>query len=381
MFYNVVIKSQSPLEIGFVPVKKPIAPAIIAGAAVLGSAILGGIFSNSTSEKSLAATRETNEANKQIAVMNNQANLDLYREQFRNSQEVWQQENAYNSPAAQASRLRAAGLNPALAFGGVNTSNSVSLPSAAPMEAAYEQSAPYEAYSDSMLGSLADSLPNIAKSLSDWEDYKQKHVDNQTRKEMNKFAIKQQLAQIDNTLANSEQLKKSGAVSDAEIQKMLAEKQSLEFALRLNEATYKDQSEVTKLSNDYLRAQRQALEDSNARDKERLVLEKLQTRSNVRLTDAQAASVQGMLTLARNADKREFSKHNMEQTLRAWDKQLKILNVSRAEKENLFLDIIEGSEMEHTLLKDKSLLNKMVEESFGLGFRDIGAALRNLLSK
>ena len=46
----------------------------------------------------------------------NQWNAEQMRQQNQWNIEQWQRENAYNSPAAQMARLRAAGINPALAF-------------------------------------------------------------------------------------------------------------------------------------------------------------------------------------------------------------------------------------------------------------------------
>lgn len=52
-----------------------------------------------------ASTASTNKANADIAERQNQWNLDM-----------WQRQNAYNDPKAQMSRLRQAGVNPALAY-------------------------------------------------------------------------------------------------------------------------------------------------------------------------------------------------------------------------------------------------------------------------
>lgn len=50
--------------------------------------------------------------------MNRKANEALSEKQFTQNKEMWNLQNQYNTPSAQVSRLKAAGLNPALAYGG-----------------------------------------------------------------------------------------------------------------------------------------------------------------------------------------------------------------------------------------------------------------------
>lgn len=50
--------------------------------------------------------------------MNRKANERLAEKQFAENQKQWMMQNAYNSPSSQVARLKAAGLNPALAYGG-----------------------------------------------------------------------------------------------------------------------------------------------------------------------------------------------------------------------------------------------------------------------
>ena len=80
----------------------------------LGSVAAAGINawqSNQNTDKSIAAQQEENRKNREynlkLAQMQNQWNL-----------EQWQRENEYNSPSAQMARMRAAGLNPDMMYGG-----------------------------------------------------------------------------------------------------------------------------------------------------------------------------------------------------------------------------------------------------------------------
>lgn len=61
------------------------------------------------------SNRETNATNLQIQQETNAANRELAERQNQWNLEMWNRQNAYNDPSAQMSRLRAAGINPALA--------------------------------------------------------------------------------------------------------------------------------------------------------------------------------------------------------------------------------------------------------------------------
>lgn len=52
------------------------------------------------------------------SLVNRGANKSLSNNAYRQNMQMWREQNAYNSPVAQVARLRAAGLNPALAYGG-----------------------------------------------------------------------------------------------------------------------------------------------------------------------------------------------------------------------------------------------------------------------
>lgn len=56
-------------------------------------------------------TRDTNRTNYEIAELNNQTQIQLWREQQAYDKEMWNLQNEYNSPAAQRARYTAAGLN------------------------------------------------------------------------------------------------------------------------------------------------------------------------------------------------------------------------------------------------------------------------------
>ena len=89
--------------------------------AQLGSAAIGGISGilsgNSANKANLQAVRETNKANAELAKYNWQQQVDM-----------WNAQNAYNTPSAQMQRYSAAGLNPHLIYGQGSNGNSSSIP-------------------------------------------------------------------------------------------------------------------------------------------------------------------------------------------------------------------------------------------------------------
>lgn len=69
-------------------------------------------------------TKATNKANKEMNAENNQTQIDLWNQQKEYDYKMWQENNAYNSPSAQVDRLKAAGINPALALSNISTGES-----------------------------------------------------------------------------------------------------------------------------------------------------------------------------------------------------------------------------------------------------------------
>ena len=86
-------------------------PAIIGGAAALAGGLVGGLM-NRKSQKDA-----------------NRTNIKLAREQQQFAQKMIQQQNEYNSPAAQMQRYAQAGLNPNLVYTQGNPGNQTSIPS------------------------------------------------------------------------------------------------------------------------------------------------------------------------------------------------------------------------------------------------------------
>ncbi|AZL82763.1 DNA pilot protein [Apis mellifera associated microvirus 56] len=101
------------------------------GAATSAADIIAGIFTSKANRKS---QKDINQANIDAVERNNLASRQWEREQMdyenKINKEWWDMTNAYNSPAAQVERLKAANLNPALLYGSAPQNVAGSLDSA-----------------------------------------------------------------------------------------------------------------------------------------------------------------------------------------------------------------------------------------------------------
>lgn len=87
-------------------------------------AILGGLGSFVDSAIGANAQRQANIQNMQLAKYQNNWQTAENEKAYARSVEMWNMQNRYNSPTAQMSRLRQAGLNPNLVYGSGVTGNS-----------------------------------------------------------------------------------------------------------------------------------------------------------------------------------------------------------------------------------------------------------------
>lgn len=87
-------------------------------------AIIGGLGSFADSVIGANAQRQANIQNMQLAKYQNNWQTAENEKAYARSVEMWNMQNQYNSPTAQMSRLRQAGLNPNLVYGSGVTGNS-----------------------------------------------------------------------------------------------------------------------------------------------------------------------------------------------------------------------------------------------------------------
>ncbi len=90
----------------------------------VGAAIIGGLGSIVGSAIGAGAQRRANIQNMQLAKYQNNWQTAENDKAYARSVEMWNMQNQYNSPTAQMSRLRQAGLNPNLVYGSGVTGNS-----------------------------------------------------------------------------------------------------------------------------------------------------------------------------------------------------------------------------------------------------------------
>lgn len=89
------------------------------------SSVLGGILGNK-------AQSDANRANIMLQRETNALNYRMFNESNQFSEYMWNKQNEYNTPAAQAERLKAAGINPAFVFGNGSVSEAGGVSSASP---------------------------------------------------------------------------------------------------------------------------------------------------------------------------------------------------------------------------------------------------------
>lgn len=91
---------------------------------LIGSSLIAGFGSLLNSGIGMAAQRNANIQNMQLAKYQNNWQTAENEKAYARSVEMWNMQNQYNSPTAQMSRLRQAGLNPNLVYGSGVTGNS-----------------------------------------------------------------------------------------------------------------------------------------------------------------------------------------------------------------------------------------------------------------
>lgn len=176
------------------------------------STLLGGVVSGISS---LVSGNEQAKAQRE----SNDLNYKMFREQLGFTQDMWDKQNAYNTPAMQRERFEQAGINPYFAMGNITGGNaeSVSTPASHP-------AIPVDAYGKS-IGQAGQSIGSAVSSAVG--AYQQQMILNEqiagqqeANKAMmikNRFAVSHENNQIQRELYELSNLVKSGKLTDEQI--------------------------------------------------------------------------------------------------------------------------------------------------------------------
>lgn len=213
---------------------------LVTGAvSTLGSILLGEYGSTKVNSDNMAITN-----------MTNQANLDLYREQYRDQIAMWEMTNRYNTPAAQMQRLREAGLNPALGMtGSTNTgiAQAATVPHANPMVTGAPMVQDFRA------SDLAQIVGLATNSIKDLIESQGIATNNQFIRAQKDAEIKKLLVDVDNALED----KKTKPIERAYL---MAQKNYLLDQHGFLLDSFNDQKEGVALNNQLVRSQIRANE-------------------------------------------------------------------------------------------------------------------------
>ena len=354
------------------------------GDAIMGAAGLLGagvdfLSTKSANKYNLQAQRETNEMNYKIAQENNseQMRRQIAAQQF--DVEQWNRNNAYNSFAAQMQRARDAGLNPQ----GI-VSNTPSTQVTAPTPPTPITPTMQAPHKDPESWNLRETIQNWyanVRSLFDMRKDMRQDVRDQEQHDQNMQEGAERLIG----------LKKQNAKTEEERRKAAAEATDLEYAIERNKERHSKDIEMVDKQIQKIDSDIQDANNAAERDNRRITIEERAQslaeklgESNIKVNNAQMAQIRNAIKLANELNERQSQIHEKEMRSRQLDNDLKALH-NMVERTNLppkmiYENILLQNEQFHDTLKNDSEINMIMERAFGLGFRDLGNALKSLLS-
>nr|DAV86881.1 MAG TPA: DNA pilot protein VP2 [Microviridae sp.] len=176
------------------------------------SSLLGGLFGYKSVKKQIQAQKEENQLNREW-------NLSLAEKQNQWNIDQWNRENEYNTPLAQMSRLKDAGLNPDLMYGqgisGLTSASSPTMTAGAP-------SSPVD------LSSAYNRMPTVGQLVNEGmqtgllaaqiqktkEETRSQHIANYSLFQMNQ-------AELDKLIADTDLSEEQRNVANANVQSLL----------------------------------------------------------------------------------------------------------------------------------------------------------------
>ena len=239
-----------------------------------GASLLGNLIGS-------ANQSSVNKTNMQIAQMNNEFNERMMQKQMDYNTEMWNKENAYNTPAAQAQRLRDAGLNPALMMGQGQTgtassANGVSAPTAQGVTVN-----PYNPDFSSIGQILQTAVSQQQAQERNNAEIEQIHIENQYR-------AQKLMAEIAQNEANARDTRSRAMLN--EIQAGMQERMlQSEYQLNLRQAESLEQQTRNAVTQGLLMSKELAIFDQKARmDIANMSADVMLKQAQQQLTDEQA---------------------------------------------------------------------------------------------
>lgn len=183
--------------------------AIVGSLIAAGGSLLGGLLGGAMSSSS---QRDANETNIRLQQQSNAFNRQERLESQEWNRQQWLDANAYNTPLAQAERLRAAGLNPSLVMDGSSAQGIQSVPQSSPVSSAPAPTV------QPIFNAEQFSRPfsEMAQVLSQVETWRGQRMDNETR-------LAKNIAELEKTIEEKQSIVQSKEKTFAE--RRLAEQQ------------------------------------------------------------------------------------------------------------------------------------------------------------
>lgn len=231
-----------------------IVPAVISARAAIINGLLGVFSKNKANKQNIALQRETNALNYQMFQEGNEFNRQMAFDMFN-------AENEYNTPAAQAQRLREANLNPALVAEGANATTGngdASTPSSVSPPAIM---APQVQPVGSPFESIFDNVEKLASAF-------QKVSSGNLTKAQEEFVLEQakseRLKQIGQDLSNKIQSAFGMAAEDAKVKNLLKdlEKKDQEISTAVSQGKLYDAERLLKEAQEISQKNQNKLFDS-----------------------------------------------------------------------------------------------------------------------
>lgn len=226
---------------------KFILPALVGAAGAIGTGLIGGLFGASSNKRNVASQEATNAMNLQINRETNAANAAINERSIEAQYQLQKDAQAWNSEVAQATRMRAAGLNPANM--GINSSSmsASTVPSSIPQQAAAVN--PVQSNSDTFVNPIMQGVLGASSSFADFAKGQETQLGNQYLLETFQKRVDEQGATLDYL---RKLLEEKGAQTDehkAAARQYDAIAANYNINTRLLESSFDDMSKAQHLQN------------------------------------------------------------------------------------------------------------------------------------